>query len=105
MANVVICDRCKQLGMRLALGAMAVRDDLDDDTKSKHYEICPQCVAELHEWIDSPPKDRAASGVPFTEPYSRPEPYYGDSNESDDGRRVIETATPPARRGRTARRT
>lgn len=84
--------------MRLALGAMAVRDDLDDDTKSKHHELCPDCIGELHEWYDNPPKDRAGSGTPFTEPYSPPEPEPEPAPAP-----AIETATPPARRGRAAR--
>lgn len=97
MANVVICDRCNQLGMRLALGAMALRTDLDEDTKARQLEMCPDCVAELVTWIDTPPKDRAGSGVPFTEPYTPPEPAYPAAAAA------IEAAPAPARRGRPPR--
>lgn len=87
--------------MRLALGAMALRTDLDDGTKADQYELCPSCVAELIEWITNPPKDRAGSGVPFTEPYARP----GDEPAGAD-RPAIEQAPTPARRsGRIGRRT
>lgn len=69
LASIVMCDRCKALGMATALGGMIFQAQLRRQERGrKKYELCPACVGDVEAFLAAPP-DRTTNEKPFTEPY------------------------------------
>lgn len=73
MADVKICDRCGGVALSDTIGAVAIINQLTNMPPGapKLKELCRDCVASVHHWMETPPTTgRAQLGAQLAaEPY------------------------------------
>lgn len=85
MASINLCDRngCDAMVKGAALGAVQIVTDSTPDAERVSKEICPGCIADLMDVLETPPTTHRKQA--YAKPWKRPE------DEPDDTMKGVTT--------------